>query len=131
MRIKFLLILFSLLFLIIGGCTNETDIYNEVNNENEELQESIYKNPPNVTISNGVEEVNGVLGLYSWTYCCKNGKTTGIEASSDAPPNLVQNKEPLKVTSGSAISIDFETTPIRYEVKTWDENNDVTGTFMK
>lgn len=132
MKYKYFLFLLCLILLIICGCsTNGSNIANVVNNENEKLQESTYKNPPNVSISNGVEEVNGVLGPYSWTYCSHNGQTTGVEVSSDAPPNLVQNKEPLKVTSGTAISINFQTPPIRYKVKTWDENIDVTGTYTE
>ncbi|QOY34664.1 hypothetical protein AWH56_018320 [Anaerobacillus isosaccharinicus] len=130
MKIKYLLILFSLMLSVIG-CSNETDVSNKVNGENEEQQESTYKNPPKVSISNGEEKINGVLGIYSWTHCCDNGQTTSIEASSDAPPNLVQNKEPFKVTSGTPVSIDFETPPIRYEVKTWNENNDVTGKYAE
>ncbi|OIJ21672.1 hypothetical protein BKP45_02820 [Anaerobacillus alkalidiazotrophicus] len=131
MKLKFLLILLSMLLLILGGCTNKTDMSNEMNNENEELQESTPKNPPKVSISNGVEEVKGVLGPYSWTYCCSNGKAISIEASADAPPNLVQHEEPFKVTSSMVISIDFEIAPIRYEVRTWDESSGVIGTYTE
>lgn len=126
-----LLFLFSVMLFILVGCTYETDRLNEANDKSSELQESTYKNPPKVTISNGVEGVIGVLGPYKWTYCCNNGKTISVQASSDAPPSLVQKKEPLKVTTGTTISIEFETPPINYEVKTWDEKNDVTGTYTK
>jgi hypothetical protein len=128
---KILFILFSSLLLIITGCGNKFENLNEVDNDSEQLQASTYKSPPKVTITNGEVEAKGVLGPYSWTYCCSNGNLTGIEASSDAPPNLVQNNEPLKVTSGTVVSIDFETAPIQYEVKTWDETNAVTGTYTE
>ncbi|RXJ04393.1 hypothetical protein DS745_03135 [Anaerobacillus alkaliphilus] len=130
MQIRFFLQLLIVLSIIVG-CSNEANYLSEVNKQNEELKESIYKNPPQVTISNGVEEVNGLLGPYGWTSCCNNGKSISVQASSDAPPNLVQNRKPLKVTSGTTISIEFETPPIKYEVKTWGENNDVTGSFTE
>ncbi|WP_078552137.1 hypothetical protein [Bacillus alkalicellulosilyticus] len=129
MKTKYVLILFSLILSVPVGCANETEVSDEVSGKYEETQENIFKKPPTVFISSGVEQVRGVLGPYSWSYCCNNGETIGIEASSDAPPNLVQNNEPFQVTSATPISIEFETAPIKYQVKTWNENNKVTGTY--
>ncbi len=108
----------SILFIVIGiimvGCSSKNvDKY------------SIIKKPPDLTISSNSNKINAVLGTYSWHYNNDDGTFTGIEADSNSPSVLVENKTPLNVELGSDINLHFAKTPQKFEVNIWGDGQKI------
>ncbi len=113
---RILIIVLSIALLLVAGCTN--------------LSTEILK-PPNLVISVDGKTIHLAVGTYSWSRENSDGTSTAIHADSDAPPGLVKDQEPVIVTSSSEMTFDFEIPPTEYEIRTWDEDYNVTGTYDK
>ena len=113
-RIFIMVLLLAL--LLVAGCTNSST--------------EILK-PPNLVISVDGKTIQPIVGTYSWSHENSDGTSTAIHADSDAPPGLVKDQEPFIVTPSSEMTFDFETPPTKYEIRTWDEDYNVTGTYDK
>ncbi|MCT8136661.1 hypothetical protein H1D32_02190 [Anaerobacillus sp. CMMVII] len=122
MRLK--LLFFVLLFLLVGCSVEEETIIDS----EDKVTESVLKSPPKLFVTSGENSIRARHGVYSWSYALKDGTHTGIEASADAPPGIVQ-KVPLNVDRNDELSLDFEIEPYRYLIRTWDEDNTITGEF--
>ncbi len=115
MKLKFIFLMVLLLALLyVSGCTNSST--------------QILK-PPNLVITVDGNTIHPAVGTYSWSVKNNDGTSTSIHEDSDAPPGLVKDQEPFIVTSSSEITFDFEIPPTKYEIRTWDEDNNVTGTY--
>ncbi|WP_432361305.1 hypothetical protein [Sporosarcina sp. UB5] len=91
--------------------------------QNGENGETTFKQPPDlIVISNG-NEVDAVLGTYSWTYDNGDGSFTGIEADSFGPTEIVKHQSnPIKTKLGSEVVLDFGRIPNEIRVRIWDNN---------
>ena len=103
-----------LALVYVTGCTNSSTQILE---------------PPNLVISVDGDTIQPIVGTYSWSRQNSDGAATSIHADSDAPPGLVKDQEPLIVTSSSEMTFDFEIPPTKYEIRAWDKDNNVTGTY--
>jgi hypothetical protein len=131
LKIKLLISIFGLIVLLsLLGCMNEEGSDTD-NNEitGEESPKDTLQTPPNLTISVGEEIVRLVRGTYSWSYNNGDGTSTGINADSGTPPNLVENQKLVDVTPNTEVRLNFETQPTNYQVMIWDTNNNIKGTY--
>lgn len=132
---KFNFLFFSLtLFglLTVMGCSGTSEKNADVDTtsgieqgSNAGNSEGTIPKPPGLTIYAGEEIVRPVLGTYSWNMDHGDGTTSGIEADSAAPPELVQDSNPTLVTSDTSIDLDFEEQPESYTVRRWDEDSTI------
>jgi hypothetical protein len=63
-----------------------------------------------------------IRGTYSWTYKNKDGSITGIEADSDVPSRYMVHYEAWNVQADTEVEVDFDSQPIDYHIKIWDED---------
>ena len=122
-RLLFSIIVFIAL-LSLFGCNQEEIDKQEGNLPGENLHA-----PPSLTISVGEETIETVRGTYSWSYKHGDGTSTGINADSAAPPDLVEGQISADVTPNTEVSLNFEETPMDYQVRIWDSENNIIGTY--
>ena len=120
-------ILTLVIFLVVVGCSDENEATSEVKEENGTVQttqtsEPKVLEPPDLTITAGEKTIHPILGTYSWTIDNGDGTGEGIEADSEAPPDLVRGTNPLQLTATSSVKFNFEEPPTHYILNIWDEN---------
>ena len=117
------LIILLLVALFLAGCVGEQNEHEgEVENTIDELppSQTQLKEPPELIVRSNNHEVLAVLGTYSWSYNNRDGTSTGIEADSGPPPELVTDQENrLNTKLGAEISLDFDHDPLLIEVYIW------------
>ena len=97
--------------------------------------------PPGLTVAIGKEIIKPIRGTYSWSIDNGDGTGEGIEADSEAPPDLVKGKIALQVTADAPVELNFEEPPTNYILRIWDEDYTIlrqtkevdlseTGTFI-
>lgn len=131
MKIRLMFSIFGLIALLsLLGCMNEEEPDID-NNEitGEESPKDTLQTPPNLTVSVGEEIIRTVRGTYSWSYNNGDGTSTGIQADSGAPPNLVENQNLVDVTPNKEVRLNFDTEPTDYQVRVWDTDNNIKGTY--
>lgn len=136
----------TLIIFIVVGCSNENEATNEVKEESSHVQttqssEATILEPPEFTVTVGEKTIHPILGTYSWTVDNGDGTGEGIEADSEAPPDLVRGTNPLQLTATSSVKFNFEEPPTHYILNIWDEDYTIlrqtkeldlseTGTFI-
>lgn len=114
-------------FISITGCSNtneEVDNTSGIEQSSNDSKDTIAE-PPSLTIYAGDEIIRPILGTYSWSIDNGDGTDSGIEADSDAPPELVKDSNLTQVTTVTNIDLDFEEEPDSYTVRIWDEDNTI------
>lgn len=127
------------LFLLSAliACSNSKASNNEQNeilNGDEKSQEANLvtsnEKPPVLTITVGEEIINTYRGGYSWSYLDpKTGQTMGIEADSLPPSEILNVEDAIGVNLNQPIKLNFEKEPIEYEIRVWDNENNVIDTY--
>lgn len=108
MRFKlFLSVIAFLTLLSITGCSGEGAI----------------PKPPRLTVEAGEETAKLVLGSYNWDTVNEDGSGKGTDVESPVPPELIENTQPMQVTSDTGIELNFETQPNKYEVRIWEDSS--------
>ena len=89
----------------------------------------VFKEPPELTIVCGEEQVTALKGTYSWEYSNGDGTSTGIEADSLHPLDSKEymNELPLAYSYKSSVDsfkvhLQFEAAPDEVEIRYWDES---------
>lgn len=118
-------------FLLVLGCSADGNNVNNIKDEIASQTEIKLKSAPELLVSASEVSVKARIGSYSWGYKNKDGTHTGIEASAMGPPLIVQNQVPLTVERNEELSLNFEIAPLRYQVRTWDGENNLTGEYKE
>lgn len=136
-NVKFLFFTLTLLsLLMVTGCSGTSETKGEVDNnrgmeqvnsddDSEDSPINTIPKPPGLTIYAGEEMIRPVLGTYSWGVDNKDGTTSGIEADSFAPPELVKNNNSIQVTADTNVELVFEEQPESYTMRIWDDDNNI------
>lgn len=126
------------LLSVLVACSNSKISYNEQNeisNGDEKLQgdnlvTSEEEKPPVLTISVGEESIITYRGGYSWSYLDpKTGQPMGIEADSLPPSEILKVENAIDVDLNKPIKLNFEKEPIEYQIRVWDNENNVIATY--
>lgn len=127
------------LFLVSGlvACSNSKasiNEQNEISNGDEKSQGANLvtsnEKPPVLTITVGEEIINTNRGGYSWSYLDpKTGQTMGIEADSLPPSEILNVEDAIGVNLNQPIKLNFEKEPIEYEIRVWDNENNVIASY--
>ncbi len=128
MNARVIVIILTIVFpLFLFGCKNaEQMIVQEEDVASEQLI-----SPPELTVAVGERTIKPVRGTYSWIYRNEDGTLTAVEASSLSPTLIVENHIPIEVSPNSELSLNFEIPPINYQVRIWDTNEDIIGTYKE
>ncbi|MGE7925500.1 hypothetical protein ACQKND_20265 [Viridibacillus arvi] len=69
-------------------------------------------------------------GVISWSYLDpKTGQTMGIEVDSLPPSEILNVENAIGVDLNKPIKLNFEKEPIEYEIRVWDNENNVNATY--
>lgn len=116
------IILLLVVIFLIGCVATQNEREGEVENTIDKLSPSKtqLKEPPELIVRSNDYEVHAVLGTYSWSYDNRDGTSTGIEADSGPPTELVTDQEDtLNTKLDSEISLAFDHDPLLIEVYIW------------
>lgn len=120
-------VLFALTTTLLACQNEETPVVSSVAKEpvlTEHVSNRDYL--PSLTLRFGVETIPTTVGIYTWTGVDeKTGESISIEAQALSPQEIVHNDNHLFIDSTAKIDVNFETEPITYEVKLWDEEKTV------
>ncbi|MFD1030180.1 hypothetical protein [Metaplanococcus flavidus] len=140
MNFKFLFLALILISLsIIMGCSGINDTREKADNDSEVKEvsnldgssEDAIPKPPSLTVIVGEETVRPSLGTYNWSVDNGGGTTSGINADSSAPPELLENNNSIQVTADTNVELVFEEEPENYTVRIWDDDNNIVNSSNK
>lgn len=133
-RLIFFTYAITVLLLVVGfsseKSTNEENDFGEETMEKTEETANL-KSPPKLTVSVDGDTIEGTLGTHSWSYDNSDGTSTGIDALSASPQEIVKNQKPTNVNANSDINLNFEKPPTNYEVRIWGTDNTIKGVYDK
>ncbi|AQQ53474.1 hypothetical protein [Planococcus lenghuensis] len=81
-----------------------------------------YLEPPDLLVMIDGERLQPARGTYSWSADMGNGMVEAIVTESFAPPELVEGHTPREVAPDTEIELNFETPPVNYEIRIWNED---------
>lgn len=100
--------------LVLPGCdVNDSQVSD---NQDTEVNPEMNLKPPQLIVKLDGESLKAKRGVYSWS----EGES-GIEASSEAPIDLLKSSEPHLVNQDTAIELEFDREPDDYEIKIWHD----------
>ncbi len=130
MRVKCLLLLILMPFLLIG-CSQKNEVAGkEIDSKNGSVENTEYisQKPPQLRVAVNGEEQIAALNGYSWGYFDEEKNSmVGIEAEFIGVSQLMGSRKGPVATSDTSIELKFEEEPLSYWVHIREPAGNVTG----
>lgn len=133
---RFYLISAICILCALVGCNSsnegetEQNVVSSGNEKSQEVNLTQTEKPPTLTLTFGNKVIKTIQGSYSWSYSDSNtGQIVYIHADSMPSTELVNVEDAVSVSLSEPITINFEKEPLNYEIRVYDNSNDLIATY--